>query len=168
MRLSVSGVAGGSFGNTVPARDLVFRELGGADTPRAAIGLIRELESIRTTLKHYARFVPAVDERNLRVLDDFAAEAAEDVSKRVIQASPGELDALKRETKLPVCRPFGDGASRTRTGDLLGAIQALSQLSYSPARAQGSYAQAAGWETPCLSKSFPALIVAAMSFDSSR
>jgi hypothetical protein len=26
----------------------------------------------------------------------------------------------------------GDGASRTRTGDLLGAIQALSQLSYSP------------------------------------
>jgi hypothetical protein len=25
------------------------------------------------------------------------------------------------------------GASRTRTGDLLGAIQALSQLSYSPA-----------------------------------
>ena len=26
------------------------------------------------------------------------------------------------------------GASRTRTGDLLGAIQALSQLSYSPGR----------------------------------
>jgi hypothetical protein len=26
------------------------------------------------------------------------------------------------------------GASRTRTGDLLGAIQALSQLSYSPMR----------------------------------
>ncbi len=31
---------------------------------------------------------------------------------------------------------LGDGASRTRTGDLLGAIQALSQLSYSPARRQ--------------------------------
>ena len=30
-------------------------------------------------------------------------------------------------------RPLLDGASRTRTGDLLGAIQALSQLSYSPA-----------------------------------
>jgi hypothetical protein len=29
---------------------------------------------------------------------------------------------------------FLDGASRTRTGDLLGAIQALSQLSYSPGR----------------------------------
>ena len=29
---------------------------------------------------------------------------------------------------------IGSGASRTRTGDLLGAIQALSQLSYSPAR----------------------------------
>jgi hypothetical protein len=32
-------------------------------------------------------------------------------------------------------RAFRDGASRTRTGDLLGAIQALSQLSYSPAGA---------------------------------
>jgi integrase len=38
-------------------------------------------ESIRTTLKHYARFVPAVDDRNLRLLDEFAARAAEDVSK---------------------------------------------------------------------------------------
>jgi integrase len=37
-------------------------------------------ESIRTTLKHYARFVPAVDERNMRLLDDFAARAAADVS----------------------------------------------------------------------------------------
>jgi hypothetical protein len=27
---------------------------------------------------------------------------------------------------------ISNGASRTRTGDLLGAIQALSQLSYSP------------------------------------
>lgn len=38
-------------------------------------------ESIRTTLKHYARFVPAVDERNLRLLDEFAGHTAEDVSK---------------------------------------------------------------------------------------
>ena len=30
-------------------------------------------------------------------------------------------------------RAFFNGASRARTGDLLGAIQALSQLSYSPA-----------------------------------
>ena len=37
--------------------------------------------SIRTTLKHYARFVRAVDERNMRLLDDFAARAAEDVSQ---------------------------------------------------------------------------------------
>ena len=29
---------------------------------------------------------------------------------------------------------IGSGASRARTGDLLGAIQALSQLSYSPAK----------------------------------
>src|SRR5439155_14317939 len=34
----------------------------------------------------------------------------------------------------------GNGASRTRTGDLLGAIQALSQLSYSPVRARASVA----------------------------
>ena len=31
---------------------------------------------------------------------------------------------------------YADGANRTRTDDLLGAIQALSQLSYSPARAE--------------------------------
>jgi hypothetical protein len=36
--------------------------------------------------------------------------------------------------KPAVSSGFLDGASRTRTGDLLGAIQALSQLSYSPAR----------------------------------
>jgi hypothetical protein len=33
-------------------------------------------------------------------------------------------------------RPGRHGASRTRTGDLLGAIQALSQLSYSPERTE--------------------------------
>jgi hypothetical protein len=59
-------------------------------------------ESIRTTLKHYARFVPAVDDRNMRLLDDFAAQ---------------------RLRKGAVSRAFHDGASRTRTGDLLGAIQ---------------------------------------------
>ncbi len=75
------------------------------------------------------------------------------------------------KTKARVCRPFGDGASRTRTGDLLGAIQALSQLSYSPAPrslATGSagYAGAAG--APRFSFSLPARIVSAMSFDSAR
>jgi hypothetical protein len=29
--------------------------------------------NIATTLKHYARFLPAVDERNLKLLDEFAA-----------------------------------------------------------------------------------------------
>jgi len=29
--------------------------------------------NIQTTLKHYARFLPAVDERNLKLLDTFAA-----------------------------------------------------------------------------------------------
>ena len=33
---------------------------------------------------------------------------------------------------MSICRDFLNGASRARTGDLLGAIQALSQLSYSP------------------------------------
>jgi integrase len=46
-------------------------------------------ESIRTTLKHYARFVSAVDERNLRLLDEFADHAAEDVSKT---CHPGTAD----------------------------------------------------------------------------
>ena len=38
-------------------------------------------------------------------------------------------------TERPCVQGLWHGASRTRTGDLLGAIQALSQLSYSPARA---------------------------------
>jgi hypothetical protein len=38
------------------------------------------------------------------------------------------------ERKNPRLRGFYDGASETRTRDLLGAIQALSQLSYSPGR----------------------------------
>jgi hypothetical protein len=44
----------------------------------------------------------------------------------------------------PVDCYFTDGASRTRTGDLLGAIQALSQLSYSPCvtRALGARTEA--------------------------
>jgi hypothetical protein len=41
------------------------------------------------------------------------------------------------------------GASRARTGDLLGAIQALSQLSYSPGRRRrgphGMRASVVGW-----------------------
>jgi hypothetical protein len=48
------------------------------------------------------------------------------------------LDVIMRSRpirKLPICGGF-HGASRTRTGDLLGAIQALSQLSYSPARGE--------------------------------
>ncbi len=46
------------------------------------------------------------------------------------------LQAKLRRAETHMCvlaRSVGDGASRTRTGDLLGAIQALSQLSYSPA-----------------------------------
>jgi hypothetical protein len=39
-----------------------------------------------------------------------------------------------------------DGASRTRTGDLLGAIQALSQLSYSPGIGRRTIVRHAGVE----------------------
>jgi hypothetical protein len=60
---------------------------------------------------------------------------------RAYEALEGEtVPAMSELGKTLSCRAgvltsHGDGASRTRTGDLLGAIQALSQLSYSPARA---------------------------------
>jgi hypothetical protein len=41
--------------------------------------------------------------------------------------------AARRYNERPCMQGLSDGASRARTGDLLGAIQALSQLSYSPA-----------------------------------
>jgi hypothetical protein len=55
-----------------------------------------------------------------------------------LDARLGVLPLLRPVAALPkganpvVMRGSVDGASRTRTGDLLGAIQALSQLSYSP------------------------------------
>ena len=52
------------------------------------------------------------------------------IASRLDEALPTE------KAKDPQPRAFcGDGARRTRTADLLGAIQALSQLSYSPGRA---------------------------------
>ena len=42
-----------------------------------------------------------------------------------------------------------DGASRSRTGDLLGAIQALCQLSYSPAFEKGYGSPACKVGTVC-------------------
>ena len=44
---------------------------GGADLYRVSKQLGDS--NIVTTLKHYARFLPAVDERNLKLLDEFAA-----------------------------------------------------------------------------------------------
>ena len=35
-------------------------------------------EDIQTTLRHYARFLPRVDQRNVAFLDAFAAEPATD------------------------------------------------------------------------------------------
>jgi hypothetical protein len=53
--------------------------------------------------------------------------------KRVNQGRLTDFPHPKQNKK--VCfQGFPYGASRTRTGDLLGAIQALSHLSYSPAR----------------------------------
>jgi hypothetical protein len=49
---------------------------------------------------------------------------------------PSRIAALALVTVAPatVSDAACDGARRTRTADLLGAIQALSQLSYSPAK----------------------------------
>ena len=63
--------------------------------------------------------------------------------------------------------PGNDGARRARTADLLGAIQALSQLSYSPAGGQFSELPAA-FGAAVASLRAPALIRSAMSFDCSR
>ena len=51
-----------------------------------------------------------------------------------------------KPSKRPDCRSRRSGASRTRTGDLLGAIQALFQLSYSPKC--GVAPQAGGYLAP--------------------
>jgi hypothetical protein len=48
------------------------------------------------------------------------------------EADPVDLAAVTTEFGERSQDISRDGASRTRTGDLLGAIQALSQLSYSP------------------------------------
>jgi hypothetical protein len=58
----------------------------------------------------------------------------------VQNCGPGAVAAPPRDTKVLVCRENSSrvlngarsGASRDRTGDLLHAMQALSQLSYSP------------------------------------
>jgi hypothetical protein len=65
------------------------------------------------------------------------------VQKRQALATRSRIEAFERALTLQRCWPppmshaglrnVSYGASRTRTGDLLGAIQALSQLSYSPA-----------------------------------
>src|SRR5919204_6445459 len=81
------------------------------------------------------------------------------------------LDADVENKRPAFAGLFGGGASRTRTGDLLGAIQALSQLSYSPERAKCSRAYGeAGVAAPVPRFSFrrPERIVPGMSFDSSR
>jgi MoxR-like ATPase len=54
--------------------------------------------------------------------------------KRVNAGAADSLFHTKSQAKTRLSRAFCYGASRARTGDLLGAIQALSQLSYSPAQ----------------------------------
>jgi hypothetical protein len=49
-----------------------------------------------------------------------------------VNLSPPAVATFLKGANPEVMRGSVDGASRTRTGDLLGAIQALSQLSYSP------------------------------------
>src|SRR5579884_296804 len=68
--------------------------------------------------------------------------AVDDATRAATSASytagdpAGKQPSARASQRRPSLRD--DGASRTRTGDLLGAIQALSQLSYSPAAAQCS------------------------------
>jgi hypothetical protein len=66
-------------------------------------------------------------------------DGQEDKDRVRVVAKTGHLSStlgVPLEKKGPVSRAFESGASRTRTGDLLGAIQALSQLSYSPERGE--------------------------------
>jgi hypothetical protein len=66
-----------------------------------------------------------VDERNLRALGDFGPKRLKMCQKRVIQVSSGEIEEVQKERKRArFTGAFLDGASRTRTGDLLGAISA--------------------------------------------
>src|ERR1043165_4629401 len=53
---------------------------------------------------------------------------------QITEQDRDDLPLLRRRSRLLRQRRNvgANGASRTRTGDLLGAIQALSQLSYSP------------------------------------
>jgi hypothetical protein len=61
---------------------------------------------------------------------DHRANAAK-LGRTTVEREP--RPATGTEPCKALSRHFLSGASRTRTGDLLGAIQALSQLSYSPA-----------------------------------
>src|SRR5438034_31881 len=67
-------------------------------------------------------------------------------SARPRDRAPGWGQPCPAKRKTAALRRF-HGASRTRTGDLLGAIQALSQLSYSPA-ADSVAGHAPGFGTP--------------------
>ena len=64
-------------------------------------------------------------------------------SARPRDRAPGWGQPCPAKRKTAALRRF-HGASRTRTGDLLGAIQALSQLSYSPVPGQCSPARGHG------------------------
>ncbi len=92
----------------------------------------------RLTLRVYARAMSQdegererlqtlVDGRSLGTNGHWSPPDASAVS------SPAPRD---RPRNTPICRPFRSGASRARTDDLLHAMQALSQLSYSPACAR--------------------------------
>jgi hypothetical protein len=82
-------------------------------------------ESIRTTNKHYARFVPPSTNGISALWTISPPKRLKLCQKRAIRASSGEIGQAQKERNGPIYRPVLDGASRTRTGDLLGAIQAV-------------------------------------------
>jgi hypothetical protein len=67
-------------------------------------------------------------------------------------AEPSEGSNARPHLSLttPICRNFADGANRDRTGDLLLAKQALSQLSYGPRGTDSNASPPATPRDPCM------------------
>jgi hypothetical protein len=135
---------------------VTFMVAAGCDLPyiQARVGHVDPT----TTLRIYAQMITRSDRDQLRaeirellgIADSKRAQGELRRSRRSVVRSPRKCRskgpkrieakfvtcscASSAQRKSPICRAFSDGARGTRTPDLLGAIQALSQLSYSPGR----------------------------------
>ena len=144
-------------GSSAPLRDAAGRPRGLADDARgvragAAAAQPQARSTRRSTTSWRAPGRPRTfrprdakrcpDRRSRRALSVPKSATARVLNYQVVrgsgpqrQVSSSEDDAQPDQPKRKPrkCEAFRDGASETRTRDLLGAIQALSQLSYSPA-----------------------------------